>query len=306
MLSVIVPVFNEADNVAAVTRAVANALGSIPYELLFVDDGSGDDTFARVQAESESDPRVRGVGFSRNFGKEAAIYAGLAECRGDCAVLIDGDLQHPPAAIPEMYALWEQGNCIVEGKKKDRGREGKSHRLFARLFYGVLTRLTGMPMQDTSDFKLLDRRVVDVILSLPERRTFFRGLSFWTGFPSATVYYEVAPRLHGQTKWSGRQLASYAVSNITSFSSAPIKLVFYLGAVMLLLSVVFGAISLAQYFSGRAAEGFTTVILLLLLIGGLILLALGVIGNYVARIFDEVKARPRYILTRRTGGDSAR
>ena len=195
-----------------------------------------------------------------------------------------------------MYRLWEQGYEVVEGIKSSRGREKLSYKLSSGVFYKLLGKLTGVDMSDSSDFKLLDRKVVDVLNSLPERNTFFRALSFWAGFRSTRVEYEVAERKYGQSKWSLKGLWKYAVSNITSFSSAPMQLVTGLGILLLILSVVLGVQTLVKYFTHQAVEGFTTVILLLLIIGGVLMMSLGIIGYYISKIYDEVKGRPRYII----------
>ena len=298
LLSVIIPSFNEESNIRNTVDTLSAVLQRehIAYELLFVSDGSKDQTFPLIRSASLQDNRVRGVQFSRNFGKEAAIFAGLRLAEGDCCVVIDCDLQHPPETIPRMYRLWEQGYEVVEGIKSSRGREKLSYKLSSGVFYKLLGKLTGVDMSDSSDFKLLDRKVVDVLNSLPERNTFFRALSFWAGFRSTRVEYEVAERKYGQSKWSLKGLWKYAVSNITSFSSAPMQLVTGLGILLLILSVVLGVQTLVKYFTHQAVEGFTTVILLLLIIGGVLMMSLGIIGSYISKIYDEVKGRPRYII----------
>lgn len=298
LLSIVIPSYNEESNIRHTAEVLSALLQreQIDYELLFVSDGSKDQTFPLIRRLAEEDGRVRGVQFSRNFGKEAAIFAGLRLAKGDCCVVMDCDLQHPPETIPVMYKLWEDGYEVVEGIKKSRGKERWTYKLSTGVFYKLLGRLTGVEMSDTSDFKLLDRKVMDVLSALPERNTFFRALSFWTGFRSTRVEYEVAERRYGESKWSLKGLWKYAVSNITSFSSAPMQLVTGLGVLLLILSVVLGVQTLIRYFSHQAVEGFTTVILLLLIIGGVLMMSLGIIGYYIAKIYDEVKGRPRYII----------
>ena len=270
---------------------------NIDCELLFVDDGSRDKTWAEICAAAEKHPQVVGLHFSRNFGKEAAMFAGLEKAKGDCCVVIDCDLQHPPEKIVEMYRLWEQGYEVVEGIKEDRGEESGLHRFAANTFYRLISWATGMDMSDASDFKLLDRRVVDTLNSMPERNVFFRALSYWVGFKKTSVSYCVRERTAGESKWSTKSLIKYALTNISSFSSAPLHIVTVLGAVTLVCAVVFGVIALVQKFSGAALGGFTTVILLLLFIGSVIMISLGIIGYYIARIYDEIKGRPRYIIS---------
>ena len=303
MLSVILPSYNEEKMIAIATDRLAAILGGvgIDYELLFVDDGSKDRTWDEILACSERDAHVVGVHFSRNFGKESAMFAGLEQAKGDCAVVIDCDLQHPPEKIVEMYRLWEEGYEVVEGIKEDRGEESGFHKFAANSFYGIISKATGMDMASSSDFKLLDRKVIDTLNALPERKVFFRALSFWVGYKKAEVSYRVQERTEGESKWSTRSLIKYAITNIASFSSAPLHLVTVMGVVTLIVALVFGIISLVQKFTGVAQPGFTTVILLLLLIGSFLMISLGIIGYYLARIYDEIKGRPRYIISRMCG-----
>ncbi len=302
LLSVVIPAYNEEQNIALAVAGLSEVLetANIPYELIFVDDGSKDHTYALICEEARCNPAVRGVSFSRNFGKEAAIFAGLSEAKGDACVVTDCDLQFPPEVIPQMWELWQQGYEVVEGKKSNRGDEKAAHGVCARLFYRLIGKAVGMDMQSSSDFKLLDRRVVDVMNTLGEKDTFFRALSFWAGFRTTTVEFEVAERANGQSKWSISGLFKYAINNLTSFTTAPLRIVTVLGTASLIASFVMGVQTLIRFFMGSAVEGFTTVILLLLLIGGAIMISLGIIGHYIARIYDEVKNRPRYIIARRT------
>ncbi|MBR4550527.1 MAG: glycosyltransferase family 2 protein [Oscillospiraceae bacterium] len=303
MLSVIIPSYNEEPMIAVAAETVTAILdeAGIAHELLFVDDGSRDGTWAEIQRLSGLDRRVIGVHFSRNFGKEAAMFAGLEQARGDCCVVIDCDLQHPPEKIVEMYRLWEQGYEVVEGIKEDRGAETGVHKFAANSFYAIISRATGLDMASSSDFKLLDRKVVDTLNRMPERNVFFRALSFWVGFKKAEVRYKVRERMAGESKWSTRSLVRYAINNIGSFSSAPLHIVTVLGVVMLLTALVFGVVALVQKFAGVALGGFTTVILLLLFSSSIIMISLGIIGYYIARIYEESKGRPRYIISRTCG-----
>lgn len=303
MLSVILPSYNEEKMIAKATERMAEILQpeKIDYELLFIDDGSHDGTWAQINEAAEKDSHVVGVHFSRNFGKEAAMFAGLEQAKGDCCVVIDCDLQHPPEKIVEMYRLWEQGYEVVEGIKEDRGEESGLHKFAANSFYGLISKATGMDMSSSSDFKLLDRKVVDTLNSLPERNVFFRALSFWVGYKKTSVSYCVQERTEGVSKWSTKSLIKYALTNISSFSSAPLHIVTVLGFIMLAVSVVLGIIALVQKISGVALGGFTTVILLLLFSASVIMISLGIIGYYIARIYDEIKGRPRYIISRICG-----
>lgn len=298
MLSVVIPAYCEEEMVPVAAREIGRILQEthIEYELVFVDDGSKDATWEKISEAAREDFHVRGARFSRNFGKEAAIFAGLQQSRGDCVACIDCDLQHPPEKLVEMYRLWEQGYEVIEGVKSDRGKESVIHRAFTKLFYNIISRATKVDMTRASDFKLLDRKAVNVILTMREKRAFFRALSSWVGFRTTEVSYEVQERTAGESKWSTWSLMKYAVSNITSFTAMPLHLVTVFGMITLAVSVIMGIISLVQKFMGIALGGFTTVIILLLFIGSLIMISLGIIGYYVGNIYEEIKDRPRYII----------
>ncbi len=304
MLSVILPSYNEEKMISTAVATVSAILDNagIDHELVFVDDGSRDKTWDEIQSASEKDPRVVGVHFSRNFGKEAAMFAGLEQAKGDCCVVMDCDLQHPPEKLVEMYRLWEQGYEVVEGIKEDRGKESVMHRFAAGSFYKLISKATNIDMNSSSDFKLLDRKVVDTLNQMPERNVFFRALSFWVGFKRTELSYKVQERTVGESKWSTRSLIKYAVTNIGSFSSAPLHVITILGIIMMITSIVMGVIALVQKFTGQALGGFTTVILLLLFAASIIMISLGIIGYYIARIYDEIKGRPRYIVSKVCGG----
>lgn len=303
MLSVIIPAYNEENMVCQTADEISARLekAKIVYEILFVDDGSKDKTWEEIQGLAKEFDFIRGVSFSRNFGKESAIFAGLAQAEGDCSVVIDCDLQHPPEKIVEMYHLWEQGYEIVEGVKIDRGEESSWHSFGAKCFYGLMGRALHMDMSRASDFKLLDKKAVMVLLNIREKNAFFRALSSWIGFRTASVEFEVKEREAGTSKWSAWALIKYAVSNLASFSAAPMQLVTLLGGGMLLFSLILGVTALAQKFSGSALEGFTTVIIIQLFTGSIIMISLGIIGYYIAKIYDEIKGRPRYIISDQCG-----
>lgn len=270
---------------------------SINYEIVFIDDGSRDKTWSIIKEVSKEDKNVVGVHFSRNFGKEAAILAGLANAKGDCCVVMDCDLQHPPETIIEMYRLWEQGYEVVEGVKASRGKESFLHGLSAKLFYKIMSKAVNIDMENASDFKLMDKRVVEAILNMPERNTFFRAMSSWVGFKKATVEFEVREREAGESKWSVFSLVRYAVKNIAAFSTVPMQIVTIIGMIMLIFALVVGVQTIYMYAMHRAVEGFTTVILLILIIGSIVMISLGIIGYYIAKIYEEVKRRPRYLIS---------
>ena len=305
LLSVVLPAYNEESSIPRAAEVICGLLtqADIRHELIFVNDGSRDHTWEAIQKQADRYPQVRGIQFSRNFGKEAALFAGLAQARGDCAVVLDCDLQHPPEKIIDMYRLWQHGYQVIEGVKVSRGKENPLHTLAARAFYSAISGATGVDMSRASDFKLLDRRAVDVLIAMREKHAFFRALSSWIGFSTAQVEFEVQPRLEGESKWSIRSLVRYAITNIASFSTAPLQIVTLLGVVVFLCSVLLGLHSLWQKFTGQALEGFTTIILLQLLIGSILMICLGIIGYYIAKIYEEIKDRPRYIVDSRCGGE---
>ena len=299
MLSVVIPAYNEEDTVLAAARTLTRVLteAAIPYELIFVDDGSRDGTWAEINGVSAMFDSVRGLRFSRNFGKEAAIFAGLAAAQGDCCAVIDCDLQHPPEKLVEMYALWQEGFEVVNGVKEDRGEESALHGLAAKCFYKLMSRAAKIDMGRSSDFKLMDRRVVGALLALPERKTFFRALVGWVGFRTADVPFSVQERAGGKSHFSTLSLCRYALANISAFSSAPMQLVTVCGGLFLLSALVLSVQTLVKWASGGAADGFTTVIILLLFIGSIIMISLGIIGYYIAQIYIESKERPRYLVS---------
>ncbi|MCI6569066.1 MAG: glycosyltransferase family 2 protein [Dysosmobacter sp.] len=303
LLTVILPAYNEEDNIHPAAETISGLLERehIPFELLFVNDGSKDGTWTAIQRESALNGAVRGLRFSRNFGKESAIFAGLANARGGCAVVIDCDLQHPPEKIVEMYRLWEQGYEVVEGVKTDRGEESPFHAFAARCFYDLISKAVGIDMSSASDFKLLDRKAINALLTIREKNVFFRALSFWVGFKTTTVEFEVRERTAGSSKWSTRSLMRYAVNNITSFSAAPMQVVTVLGVLMLLISVILGVTTLVQKLRGTALGGFTTVIIIQLFTGSIIMISLGIIGYYIAKMYEEVKGRPKFIVAETCG-----
>lgn len=301
MLSVIIPAYNEELLIPKTAQLISALLedAHIPYELLFVNDGSKDSTWERICAEGEKNKQVRGICFSRNFGKESAMFAGLAEARGDCMAVIDCDLQHPPEKLVEMYRLWESGYEIVEGIKASRGEESGLHTLAARAFYALLSHAAHMDMRHASDFKLLDRKAVNVLLNMPEKNAFFRALSSWIGFRTTQIEYDVREREAGETKWSTRALFKYALTNVSSFTSAPLQIVTVLGVIMFLMTAALGITALFQKIMGKALGGFTTVIILQCFTGSVTMISLGIIGYYIAKIYDEIKGRPRYIVAER-------
>ncbi|MBQ3705713.1 MAG: glycosyltransferase [Clostridia bacterium] len=299
LISIVLPAYNEEDNIRRAVDRLSEVLApeGVLWELVFVNDGSRDRTWERISEAARENPHVTGVSFSRNFGKEAAIMAGLACAKGDCCVVMDCDLQHPPETVVEMLHLWQQGYEVVEGVKRSRGKESRLHALMAGTFYKLMSSATKIDMSRASDFKLMDRKAVDALLSLPERSAFFRALSSWVGYKTTSVEFDVQEREAGTSKWSSRTLTSYALRNITSFSSAPLQFVTGLGILMLVVTFLLGIQTLIRYFTGTAVAGFTTVIMLILMVGSILMISLGIIGYYLGRIYEEMKGRPRYLIS---------
>jgi glycosyltransferase involved in cell wall biosynthesis len=304
LLSVVIPAHNEAVGIAHAVGVIRGVLESCApdWEIVVVDDGSRDDTFAHVQDLARQDPRVKGLRFSRNFGKEAALLAGLQAARGNAVVTIDADLQHPPLLIPSMLEAWRNGARVVDAVKRSRERDGLVTRVRARLFNSALYALAGNDLQNSSDFKLLDRTVVDTITrDLRERERFYRGISAWVGYQHARIPFDVEARAEGEGKWTLRGLIRLATTAVISFTSAPLRIVTVMGLVTMLFGLVVASEAFVGWLHGTTVSGFTTTIFVLLIIGSFIMISLGIIGEYIAKIYDEIKARPAYLIDTRIG-----
>ncbi len=299
VLSVVVPVFGEGahlpDSLATI-RQHAAATG-VPFEIVVVDDGSSDETWPDIERLAIRMPELHGVSLARNFGKEAAILAGLERSRGDAVIVIDGDLQHPPELIPKMVEAWRDGGYkVVNGRKRRRGPESRPTAYAARLFYSLFERLAKLPLAGASDYKLLDRQVVEIYCTLRERNIFFRGIVPWLGFRQTDMFFDVGERTAGRSKWPVLKRVYLAADAIISFSAVPLQFVTLAGFLFLVFAVLLAGHTVYVTLSGGAVEGFPTVILLTLTVGSILMLSLGLIGQYVGKIFDELKGRPRYIV----------
>ena len=302
-LSCVVPALNEHDNLALLLPALAEMLTQISsvWEVIVVDDGSSDRTpelmsvFARISG-------FHYLQLSRNFGKEAALSAGLATAGGDVVVCLDADLQHPLALIPEMLERWKAGVDTVYAVRKNRGDESWLKRVGAAIFYGILGQGQKVRIPpDAGDFRLMDRQVVDALLQLPERTRFMKGLYAWVGFKAEPILYIPAERLHGQTHFNLFQLIHFAVDGITSFSTWPLRAFNLVGSLVALLAFGYGIYLVIDYFlNGHDVSGWTTIVTGMFFFSGINLMALGTIGAYIARIFDEVKQRPLYVVKQNT------
>lgn len=307
LLSVVIPAHNEAAGIAHALDVIRNILAScgMRWEIIVVDDGSRDGTFARLAALACQDGRIKGVRFSRNFGKEAAILAGLSAATGDAVVTMDADLQHPPQLIPTLVKAWENGAKVVDAVKRSRENDGTFARVRAKVFNTAFSGLAGINLQNASDFKLLDRVVVDTITrQLPERQRFFRGLSAWVGYEHVCIPFDVEARANGEGKWTLWRPIELATTAVISFTSAPLRIVTLMGLITLIFGTLVASEALIGWLQGKTVSGFTTIIFTLLIIGSFIMISLGIIGEYIANIYDEIKARPNYLIESRIGLDT--
>ena len=305
-ISIVMPVYREASHIAVVMKDIRLALddAGFPFEFVLIDDGSPDDTWAVLNEQVKEFPMLRAARLSRNFGKESALCAGLEMARGDAVIVMDSDGQHPPNLLPEMIRIWlEKDVDIVEGTKSSRGKETYFMKFGAGLFYLLWNKLSGFELRGASDYKLLNRRAVNAYLQMQERNVFFRGMTAWIGFRRAQIPFEVAGRAGGKSGWSVLHLLRLALIGITAFSALPLQVITFAGFLFMLFAIVFGAQTLYVLLRGNAVNGFATVIFLMLIIGSLLMLSLGIIGEYLARIYDEVKARPRFIVSQIIGND---
>ena len=299
-VSIVMPVYREAAHIRGVLAEVERSLveAGVRFELVLVDDGSPDETWQVLHDAADAFPMLRAARLSRNFGKELALCAGLEMANGDGVIVMDADGQHPPALLPKMIAKWrETGVDIIEATKIDRGEESLFSKIGAGLFYFLWNKLSGFEMRGASDYKLLNRKAVDAYLQMDERNVFFRGMTAWLGFTRAQVPFEVGTRAGGQSSWSVLRRLRLALNGISGFSSLPLQLVTFSGIIFFLFSVIFGLYTLVLQITGQSVTGFATVILLLLVIGSLLMISLGIIGIYLARIYDEIKRRPRFVIS---------
>ena len=296
MISVVIPVYNEEKGIVHNINEIIKYLPD-DYEVVLVDDGSKDSSWQEITKLFNENPRVVGVRFSRNFGKEAAVMAGVSTAKGDAVIVMDSDLQHPPEYIPEMIEKWQEGYKIVETVKKNRGKESFLYKISAGIFYGTLKKMSGLDMANSSDYKLLDRTVVDKIKEFKEGQLFFRGLVDWVGYERYVLRIDVREREIGKSKFKFKSLFKLALNAITSFSSPLLYITAFLGGLFFISALILAIQTIYNKVVGISASGFTTVILLQLIIGSLIMFCLAIIGIYVGKIYEEVKRRPQYIIS---------
>lgn len=309
VVSIIAPAYNEARNLAAFIAAMTPVLDGLgePWEIVFVDDGSRDDTLGILLAARAADPRLKVVGLARNFGKDVALSAGLAHVRGRAVIPIDCDLQHPPQLIPELIARWRAGADMVLAVRTRRDEEGVLRRNASRAYYAVMQRMTNVAIPpNAGDFRLLDRKIVDVLNQMPERCRFMKGIFAWPGFKTETVGFQAAVRAGGRSNWSIWKLWRFALDGLFSFSTVPLKMWTYLGGLCAAGAFVYLVITLIQKLVfGISAPGYASLLIVLLFFNGLLLLSNGIQGEYIARIFEEVKGRPLFVVAGKWGFDEA-
>lgn len=297
-LSLVIPVYNEAVVLLPFWEKLAPILDTltVSYEIIFIDDGSQDGTWTNIQQLAGHYVDIRGIRFTRNFGKEAAILAGLEQAQGQAVVVMDGDGQHPPELLPEMVARWQKGVTMIVARKRTRKYDSFFKRIAARGFNLLMNRMTGLDLNHSTDYRLLDRQVVQTLLACPERVRFFRGMSVWTGFAYETIAFDVPPRLAGVSHWGQTALFGLALQAIAAYSAKPLFYLFNAGLLGLFLAFLLGLQALYSWLTGIAVSGWTSLTVLILFFGSAHLVGLGVLGIYLAQIFDEVKQRPRYLI----------
>jgi glycosyltransferase involved in cell wall biosynthesis len=307
VISMVAPAFNEARNLPAFLEALVPVLESLgePWEIVFVDDGSRDDTLGALLSARALDPRIKVVGLARNFGKDIALSAGLAHARGHAVIPIDCDLQHPPELVPQMVAKWRAGADMVLGVRSKRTEEGFLRRASAGAYYRMMKRMTPVEIpRNAGDFRLLDRKIVDVINQMPERCRFMKGIFAWPGFKTETVEFQANVRAGGTSTWSLFKLWRFALDGLFSFSTVPLKVWTYIGGLSAIGAFVYLMITLIQkLFFGIDAPGYASLLIVVLFFNGLLLLSNGIQGEYIARIFEEVKGRPLYVVGKKWGFD---
>jgi polyisoprenyl-phosphate glycosyltransferase len=302
-LSLVIPLFNETENITPLYRAIIPVIHKLnrSTEIIFVDDGSLDHSFDLVKYLASQDPRVKGISLSRNFGHQVALTAGLQQAKGSLIVTLDADLQHPPEIIISLIDQYEQGFDIVNTRRMDSSDNGYFKRLSSRYFYRFMNRIADISLtESSSDFRLMTRKALDCFLQFEEKDRFTRGLVSWMGFRQTVVDYECPPRFAGQSKYTLRKMLHFAADGITSFSAKPLRIASYMGVIVFLIGLLYTGYAIIRHISGNTIPGWTSLLVTVLLLGGIQLLSLGVIGEYLARIFNESKSRPLYFIKDQT------
>lgn len=300
-VDIIVPCYNEEDMIEMFyeeTSKIVNTIKNYSFRFIFADDGSRDGTYKKLLRLGQEHDDVKFLSFSRNFGKEAAMYAGLSYSKGDYVIIMDADLQHPPALIPDMIEGIEEGYDCCAARRSTRKGESKIRSIFSRMFYNLSNRFTDVDLvQGAVDFRIMTRQMVDAVLSLAERQRFSKGIFAWVGFRTKWIPYENVERIMGKSKWSFWGLFKYAIDGITAFSVAPLRTVTFMGSIISFAAFIYIIFTLIQTFVyGIVVPGYVTTLCAVLFLGGIIELSIGILGGYVARIYIEIKGRPIYIL----------
>ena len=306
VLSIVAPAYNEEANLPAFLAAIVPVLESLgeTFEIVFVDDGSRDGTLGMLAAAASQDARIKVVGLARNFGKDVALSAGIAHASGQAVIPIDCDLQHPVELIPELVAKWREGHDMVIGVRSKRDEEGWFRRTSSRAYYRLMRWMTSVEIPpNAGDFRLIDRKIVDVINQMPERHRFMKGIFAWPGFKVAAIEFQANVRANAtRSTWSFFRLWRFALDGLFSFSTAPLKMWTYVGVLAALGGFIYGAITLVQKVAfGIDAPGYASLLIVVLFFSGLLLISNGIQGEYIARIFEEVKGRPLYVVSRKFG-----
>lgn len=298
MISVVIPSFNEEGNIATLAKKIKSVMPK-DTEIIFVDDGSKDNTLENIKKLAVSDKKIRYVSFSRNFGHQSALRAGLANAKGDAVISMDADMQHPPELLPELIGAWKKGYDIVYTVREDSTSVSAPRKLASKWFYQIMNSLSGLNVEEgAADFRLLDRKVVDIIKKLPETQLFMRGFVSWCGFKQYAISYKSANRFSGESKYSLKKLIAFAINGITQFSIKPLRLTIVVGCLMALAAVVYATYTIFDYFFGaNSVSGWTSLIIVILLTSGIQLVLLGVVGEYVGKAFMQAKGRPDYIVS---------
>ena len=298
-IDIVIPCHNEEPNILNIVKAIDRSFAGSEYahSYVFVDDGSTDKTCSEIKKLSDLRENVFLIRLSRNFGKEAAIAAGLHQCTSDAAIILDGDMQHPPHLIPTMISEWEKGASIVDAVKIKRNKETIFRKLASSIFNSVFSNLTGIDFAGASDFKLLDKKAIHILNNINEKTRFFRGLTNWIGLPHHKIEFHVEDRIAGKTKWNWFKLFRLSIDAVASYSQRPLQIVSILGIFTLIFSFILGLQTLYNKLIGHSVSGFTTVIIVMLMLSSIIMISNGIVGIYLSKIYDEVKGRPVYIIT---------
>lgn len=298
-LSVVIPLFNEENSIRFIYKQLVAVLESLTdqYEVIFVDDGSKDDTFSIICSLNKENPKIRGISFSRNFGHQIALFAGLKHSNGEAVITMDGDGQHPPKLIKDLFEKYLDGYDIVNTRRKDEASISWFKKKTSKLYYLLINSISEVRIEPGSaDFRLMNRRAVNAFIGIPESDRFTRGLVVWMGFLQTVIDYQALSRHSGSSKFSLSKMVRLGLNGITSFSSRPLRLSFYIGIFISFLGFSYAIFALVKFFLGQTVPGWTSILVSILIIGGAILISLGIIGEYIARIFNEVKKRPLYFI----------